>query len=250
MRIVPSRSGHPLTNMTFGPHGVEVSADSCESAVLGWDDYGQVDFVMDTKLGRDGWVITDWGSRFGVAVWVSGAYVGTTRPIDVATSTAWRRYIRWSSGPSLVGRSLPVLPGTTAFTAYESERATLGALCLIVHDDVSLRQRLGDATRMTSLAQELTAGVQKFSNGATGAGWDSTDIHVAMRQAGFVHRHIRPLTAHGLPSLDQVMAEVEARLRSNPYRRDRAVDRNQVERIVRRDFLDVKPWPFASLVDD
>ena len=240
--------------MTFGPHGVEVSADCCESAVLGWDDYGHVDHAMDNKPVRDGWVVTFWASGragpFGVAIRTSGRHAEATQPIATATSTAWRRFNRWSSGPSLVGRSLPVLPGTTAFTRYERELSTLSALCAIVLDDMSLRERLSDETRMTRLAAEFNAGLSTVNVARTGAGRDSTDIHVAMRQAGFVHRYSRPLTASGLPSLDRVMDEVEARLRSNPYRTDRVVDRDLVERIVRRDYLDLKPWPFTSLVDD
>ncbi len=222
--------------------------------MLGWDDYGQVDDVMDNKPVRDGWVITFWAAgragAFGVAIRTSGHHAETTRPIATATSTAWRRFNRWSSGPSLVGRSLPVLPGTTVFTRYERELSTLSVLCAIVHDDVSLRERLGDATRVTRLAAEFNAGLSTVNAAGTGTGRDSTDIHVAMRQAGFVHRYTRPLTAKGLPSLDRVMDEVEARLRANPYRTGRAVDRDEVERIARRDYLDLKPWPFTSLVDD
>jgi hypothetical protein len=103
---------------------------------------------------------------------------------------------------------------------------------------------------MVQLARDMIAGLAKFGITSTGVGRDSTDIHVAMQQAGFVHRYNRPLSAKRLPSVDEIVAAVEVRLRSNPYRTGREIDHVQVDRIVRRDFLDIEPWPFGALVDD
>ncbi len=47
----------------------------------------------------------------------------------------------------------------------------------------------------------------------------------------------------------EVTDRVCAALAANPYRIGRDTDRGEVERIVRRDFVDVEPWPFGALLD-
>jgi hypothetical protein len=229
-----------------------VSTEVCEPVLLDWDAFGQLDSVMDGKPARDGWAIVPWtvgrAGGFGVAVRVSGRFEGTAAPLLKATSRRWSG--RDSSRSSLTGRSLPVLRGRSVASAFLDEYSVLLALCSVVHDDAAVRPRLDDGERAARLASDLSRTSLRFRAIPTGAGRDSTDIHVALRQAGFVHRYNRPLTDAGLPSVDTVVTEVVERLRANPYRQGRPIDRLQVEQIVRRDYLDVQPWPFAALVAD
>lgn len=251
LRVVPTGARRPVTSLTFRPDGVDVAVADCSPVLLAWDDYGEVDHVMDTTPRRAGWVLTFWTSGragvFGVAVGVSGTYAEQTSAISAKTSTVWRRLNRFG-GPSLAGRSLPVLPGTTIATRCTRELATLGALCSVLSDDPLLRQRLQDITRMSQLACDVLADMLSLPSNRTGIGREATDIHVAMKQAGLIHRYGRPLTTVGMPTPEEAVEQVVATLRSNPYRDGREVDRDQVERVVRRDFLDVDPWPFSALV--
>jgi hypothetical protein len=98
-----------------------------------------------------------------------------------------------------------------------------------------------------ALAKDFASGLLRWHYVGTGLGWDSTDIHVAMRQAGFVHQFTRPLDRSQLPSIDDAVAEVMARLAVNPHRVGRPADRDEVEKIVRKDYLDIEPWPFSAL---
>jgi hypothetical protein len=120
----------------------------------------------------------------------------------------------------------------------------------VLHTQKNLRPRLDNADRVNRLASDLQAGWLGHPIPHTGVGRDSTDIHTALRQGGFVHRFRRPLTTLGMPTVDEVVSRVEELMRANPYRADRTNDRAQIERIVRRDYAEVKPWPFVALVDD
>ena len=102
---------------------------------------------------------------------------------------------------------------------------------------------------MTRLAADMAEGMLDAASYPDGLGRDTTDIHVAIRQAGLAYPYGRPLTKIGLPQLGPAADKVEANLRANPYREGRPIDRNEVERLIRDDYLDVKPWPFAALVD-
>jgi hypothetical protein len=208
---------------------------------------------MDGGPPKDGWSIVPWavgrGGEFGVAVRVSGTLEAAAGKILRATSTFWRRFSGAGSS-SLTGRSLPVLTGATLATTYSPERATLKVLCLVLCNDSFLRPRLDDASRMDRLAADMEGGMLSAPSYPDGLGRDATDIHVAIRQAGLAHLYGRPLTKKtGLTQLEAAADEVEANLRANPYREGRPINHGQVEQIIRDDYLNVQPWPFAALID-
>jgi hypothetical protein len=137
----------------------------------------------------------------------------------------------------------------TVFTAALEERSVLAALCTVLHDKRELRVRLDDSGRVHRLAQDLESTRLKGHEPGSGIGPEAVDIHTALTRLGFTHPYTRPLTTQGLPTLAEVTDKVIAALASNPYRVGRAADREQVERIVSRDYLDVEPWPLAALVN-
>ena len=242
----------PLTAMRFLPDGLGVSAPSCAEVALPWDLFGHLHSIMDGDAPQDGWSLVPWadgrGGAFGVAVRVSGTLEAAATSILKATSTFWRKF-QGAGSSILTGRSLPVLTAATLATTYSPELATLSVLCLLLCNEPPLRPRLDDASRMERLAADIERGMLSPPSYPDGLGRDTTDIHVAIRQAGLAHPYGRPLTKTGLPQLDAAADKVEANLRANPYREGRPIDRGQVERIIRDDYLDVEPWPFAALVD-
>ena len=230
---------------------MDIWTGSCEPVSLPWTDFENVRSIMDAQPPRDGWAIVFWSTGkfdgFGVAIRLSGSYADKSASILSATRTFGRRA---TSGTSLTGRSAPVLPGTTVMTRFEAEFWTLTTLCKLVAHDDRARARLDDAERVKRLARDLATGMLKPHPLGTGIGRDSTDIHVALQQLGFVHPMNRPLTSVGIPTVSEIADKVEAALRSNRFRVGRESDRAQIEEIVRRDYVDVEPWPFGALVDD
>lgn len=91
--------------------------------------------------------------------------------------------------------------------------------------------------------------VSNSARSASGLSGDAVDIHFALVGFGYRHRYTRLLSSSTVPTAAEVTDQVHAALASNPHRSARDSDREEVERIVRRDFVDVEPWPFAALVD-
>ncbi len=112
-----------------------------------------------------------------------------------------------------------------------------------------LRSRLEDNDRVRRLASELDSQRLKLAEQGTGIAHDAVDIHFALTRLGYTHRYTRPLPSSSQPTAAEVTDRVCAALAANPYRIGRETDRDQVKRIVRRDFVDVEPWPFGSLLD-
>jgi hypothetical protein len=245
----PPHKRRALTTLCFAPDGVIASAGSASPVLLDWNAYGHVGSVLDGTPDQDGWIIGDWaGSGIGVAVRVSGCYEQSASEVVSATLSVWRRFE--SGMPGLwTGRSLPVLIGHTLFTASAPEYAVLAALCTAVHDNLRLRTKLGDLDRMRHLARDLNIKRPTLRVPPTGLDRDSVDIHAALIALGFTHRYTRPLTTIGLPTTAEVTDRVVDALDANPHRGGRAIDREQIERIVSRDYVDVEPWPFAALAE-
>jgi hypothetical protein len=201
----------------------------------------------------DSWEIAPWlqgrNGSDGVAVRAVGRCKEDTQWLFRAT-TNWGRRVVLAMGAMVPGTVLPIVPSVSFTSIANPECDTLEALCTVLCLESTLRERLGDRGRVEALAKDFASGLLRWHYVGTGLGWDSTDIHVAMRQAGYVHQFTRPLDRAQLPSIDDAVAEVMARLASNPHRVGRPADRDEVEKIVRKDYLDIEPWPFSALTRD
>jgi hypothetical protein len=172
-----------------------------------------------------------------------------TADIHSATTSVWRRF-NASMGSTLNGRKLPVLTSNHPLHGSYREFSLLAALCAVLHDMPELRPRLGNNERVRRLANELDSQRLKLGVQATGISRDAVDIHVALTRLGYTHRYTRPLSSSSSqPTVAEVTDRVCAALAANPYRTGRETDREQVERIVRREYVDVEPWPFGALLD-
>jgi len=254
LTFVPVHARRALASLTCLPAGLQLTGRRTSTALLTWDDFERIDLDLENAIDPGCWSISGWGrSRYGengsigVGVRCDPSYGDDVRQLYTECQTLWRR-VKWASEPSR--KALPVLPRSVIFIPHFGELATLRILADVLHTHERLRSRLDDGERTGRLADCLRAQWLEDPIPRTGAGRDSTDIHTALRQGGFVHPFGRPLTTTGLPTVEEVADRVEELLRANPYRAGRTNDRAQIEAIVRRDYTDVKPWPFAALVDD
>jgi hypothetical protein len=249
--MITVTSGVPrrAIRLRFEPEGVVLVAGGCPEAPLPWDAYGNIDPELDRKPPRDGWRIVHWstgrGGLFGIAVQVSGA-METSQAGIVAEFGSWGADV----ASPFTGRTLPVYPAKTVFTACHPMRWTLHTLCEILRDTPELRGRLADRIRTTRLASEIVSGAVGVFEPPGGLRSSSVDVLAAIRRAGFVHPRMRPVGSERLPTIDAAVGRVESLLAENLFRSGRSIDRRQIERLVRRAYLDVAPWPFAALVDD
>jgi hypothetical protein len=243
--------GHaPLVELHLGVEGATVTATGCAPVLLSWADYRTRLPEVGMNSPSDSWEIAPWlrgrSGSDGVALRPVGRCAVDTRLLYKATTTWGRRFVVAMGTPGL-GPMLPIAPRASMASMFNPEVDTLEALCTVLCLEPELRGRLGDRARMELLAADLSAGMLRWHFVGTGVGWDSTDIHVAMRQAGFTHGFDRPLDQAALPTLDDAVDEVVARLAANPHRVGRPARRDEVEKILRKDYFDVEPWPFSAL---
>jgi hypothetical protein len=152
----------------------------------------------------------------------------------------WRRLHRWAESGLLTGDLLPILATASVLTAYTREWDTLRSLAAVLSARPDLRSRLAEPARMTRLASDLTTGLFAAPVERTGARRDTTDIVVALRQAGFSHHPFgRPLGAQPMPSLAEIIRATRTRLDAirlpaRPSRRRRHDRQRCPQRLPRR----------------
>jgi len=223
------------------------------SVALPWERYGNVHHVMDRVVG-DGWAVTAYAyggaSAFGLAVVVSGEFASAAHDLHELTMTRWRRLVTWGSNveSTLTGRELPVLTAHGP-RQFDAERGTVTALMMVLVGNPQMRARLSDPSTVGRLVSDLANGLVPLVYESGGIGRDSVDFIWALHQAGYVHRYGRPLTVTDLPPLSEVMRTTQELLERNPYRSGRQTDTALLEKLVRRHYYDVAPWPFRALVD-
>ena len=244
VRFVPN--GAPaLATLTFGQEGLSVSIDSVGVVVLPWDLWGAVNVNLDSSTDRDGWVLAT-SEDAAVHLRVTGALQRDARAL-LAANRRLGRTVR-KLGRTSGGAAITVLTAGYVST-FRHEMETLNVLCRLLHDRRALRERLGDRSRMSLLVAELRRGIHVGGRpGHFGVRRDSVDVDVAIRGAGLAWPYGRPLSPTERPSLDSAVERVEQRLQANPYRAGRRLDHDLVVHIVRKEVVDVEPWPFSALV--
>ncbi len=238
-----------LATLCFGQEGMAASIDDVGVVVLPWALWGVLNVSLDASPGRDGWVLASMGHHDpsgGIELRVAGEPERQAARLAAANRRWGRtvRQLRQSSG----GSALAVLPAGY-FSTFQHELETLSMLCRLLHDRPALHERLGDRSRMSILAAELRSGIRIGGRpGHFGVRRDSVDVDVAIRSAGLNWRYGRPLSPNERPALDSAVERVEQRLQANPYRAGRRLDHDLVVHIVRKEVVDVEPWPFSALV--
>ena len=138
---------------------------------------------------------------------------------------------------------------TTALRSTRAGHDTLLALTSVLAHRPDMRARLADPHTVGRLAADLAAGMRErpddhvptFSVG-------DLDVALALYRCGLVFEHGRPLPGEVVEP-DEARQRVHATLDTMPLRGRRRPDPATIERVVRRRYLDVEPWPFAALLD-
>ncbi|HEY4333199.1 MAG TPA: hypothetical protein VGM78_11540 [Ilumatobacteraceae bacterium] len=217
--------------------------------LLPWHEYRGVAPEWDDSSVPASWSLESYGdaqTQPGVTLRLSGTLAHDASAICQQT-TGWWRKMRSASRATKQGRLVMVAPLQSSCT---DELATLTALFALLRTRPALRERLVEPERLQRLATDMTDGLLPMPTEISGARRESTDMIVAVHQAGFSYEFRRPLSAAGRPSLDEVVAKTLPVLDANPYRHGLTADPEQLAQIVRRVYLDVQPWPFSALVDD
>jgi hypothetical protein len=221
----------------------------CAPVALPWVAY------HDTGWMRDGPPVDAWGvsqqlsgRTFGIGVVVTGQLDADARAIYGATTTRSQRLSGFVPG----GARQHVVPIVVARFVYtEFEYPVLRTLCQVLADRPELRSALADPSRVGRLAADLSSTNLKFAPDHAGSGVrpSSVDLGVAMARCGYHHKYNRPLPGDPLPTVDEIVDRVQQRLHQNPPGPGHDVEREDIERLARRAYLDVEPWPFQALFD-
>ena len=231
--ILPARSRHSAS-ILLAPDRVSVwSGDAF--AHLAWDDFGP---------GRSWWIswfTTLRGGAMGIGVRVDGDAVEATAPVRAATNT----WLTWSSRLGRPGVVLPLLP---IGGSVDAERETLAALCTHLAQNPTIRPGLADPERGRRLIRDLAHGARRSGAEPSGLRRTTVEVLTALRGLGYIHRLFgRPLPSDKPAPLETIVEQVLGRIRQSPYARHLSISPERAGRVIRRQYLDVEPWPFAAL---
>lgn len=251
--LIPGRPHRGTAAVVLTPAGLLVSSLGA-AASLPWDDVDAGPSVDAWTIGRPtGWRIgpcaIGQNGEVGIALHLGPAAHDRLSPVLATLPTFRNRLNHWASG---LPASLPIVPlrsrSTTGFPPG-AERQTFAALVNLLHERPGARDRLDRAAATEQLAADLARCRLASGPEPRGVRRATTEVLVALRSCGYRH-HIdgRPVAGDALPSLEDVTDDVLARLAASPYAKGVRVGRKQVERLVRKHYLDVEPWPFGALV--
>jgi hypothetical protein len=177
---------------------------------------------------------------------VHGQYADACRALSDATETRLRHSLLAFSDVTLSGHRIAMLVSMVP-ARYRRERATLAALASVLAARPELRRALSDPTRAARLATDLANGMLPDPPTARRGSPDRARIEHALHTVGGFHRYGRPLPGAAMPSLGEIVALVQSRLRAGPDG-EHGVDDRQIVKLARKQYLDVQPWPFAALL--
>lgn len=245
--FVPAHPSAHGVGLRLSADHVTVGDPSTGLVQLSWDD------LASPEIGRHArttaWSITSWSSgrsgEIGIGLAVEGHYVAATESIRRARRS-WRNRINRFLQEGVV---VPLCAVGHISLAIDRDRQTVQMLSALLVLRPDLRPGLSDDDRVGLLLSDLRATPLGVRSERTGLRRASTEVLAAMRVLGYQHRfHGRPLPDDQMPPLDEVVTKVIERVRSNPYAKGVEIERSNVEQLVRRNYLDVEPWPVGALL--
>lgn len=194
------------------------------------------------------------GSRYEPAYGSGIAAYGDLRPSVGSVLHALPPGSRrgWANAAILRGlRGQDTVPLDVGERSTERDRAsrdTVRALVVVLAASPDVRARLVDRDRIVRLAADLSSdAVEAVWPEVYGFRRQTIEIETALRSLGFEHRWGRPLPGDQLPTVPDAVERVLHWVSLNPYAAGVEIDRHRVEKLVRRLYLDVQPWPFGAL---
>lgn len=247
---IPGSTGRLNADLTLRVDNVALSSGALR-VPLEWDEFRPFPAVAHPESAV--WQFMNWssdgrGQGYGIALALQGDCEDrSSELLSRLTGSMLRlrphRAIRsrvplWSTRLFRLDRSIP------------AERATVSALCHLCVDDESVRTRLDDRDRVVRLVADMQNDALTRYFGERGMSSSSTQIERTMRSLGYVHRiDNRPLPGDQRPSLEEATERVRQAIADDPLAYKNGVDASHVRRLLKADYLDVAPWPFAALLD-
>jgi len=232
--VIPGAPAGKAADAQVAADGLHLAAGGA-TASLAWD-------LCDRPIGdADWWGVSGWlgspGDEQGVALIVVGACDQAVDAVRRAAYTPGNRFLAvFTRRSSLV----PLDTGT--FSVAAAERATFSALCTLLAHRPECRARLSDPAVAGRLAADMRARPQPVKTWGMELRHSTADVHAAMRELGFEHPvENRPIEGEAVPTADEVVPKVLEHLHGK-------VDQKRADELVRHNFVDVEPWPFAALM--
>ena len=251
--VIPGIPTHHAADLRLDATGLAVSTAE-HSIELSWDDWARLRPGMDVfgDLPEPG---NHWGfvpfildrGQAGVALKGTGSIEAALAPLKAEFDTTRNRVSRrmamltarsavplWADATGLLLRSLRGLPDLT----------TISVLAQVLNAEPALRDRVAaEPSRLASgLSRPMGWPVQH-----DGGRRETVETITALRTLGYRHTYGRPMPGDHLAPVDEVVDAVLGAIARNPYSEGFHPSRTGVETIVRRDYLDIEPWPFEAL---
>jgi hypothetical protein len=195
------------------------------------------------------WQIGPWPTHrrgvFGVAILVPSGH-----PSVAAFKPTWP--LRGLLHPWLYANAIPIRLDVGSY--YDPPTSTLYELMALLTRFPEWRARLGEPARATALAEALSTRCVASRPPRTGVRRRTVEILGALGRgplkSGLPGSGERPVS--GDPSFRpaRIVAEVEAALDRNPFVEALHITHDEVAGTLHRQYLDLEPWPFESLVSE
>lgn len=242
--LIPGSPSGRSCDLLLAPDFVVIQADDV-AARLHWRDFS----TTESSVGAEGrWCVTRWsfgrGGDIGVGIALEGCYVDATEEL---------RRRRWSL-TNRINRSLesgvvaPLCAIGHISRAVDADRAMVSVLCSVLAERPAARQRLDDARTVRRLIDDMVSQPHAVVPFVMGSKRRTVEILTALRSLGYEHRlGGRPLPDEKVPTLDELVPLVLAKVRASPYAQGLKIDHAMVRDVVNRRYVSINPWPVTEL---
>lgn len=250
--VLRGRRWFRSADLRLSPEAAEVRARG-ETLRLEWDDFRHQEFPLSGEAvdaPADGWWISPWTAGelgpSGVAVGLGAGYVARATRVRKA-ARGWRVHLDTSSSRR---RLIPLWPIDVVSLGAENDRRAVEVVASLAASRPSVRERLSDEDRVRRLIDDMRDMRWAIEPFRMGGRRRVVEVLTTMRLLGYEHRFGgRPLPGEPLPTADEVVETVLAKVHDSPYTSGLSFDERFVRDVVERHYLSVEPWPVAALLD-
>jgi hypothetical protein len=232
---LPGRPTRHSADLLLRPDGVELRRGDAVCR-LSWVGYARGDWVVTHH--------TAYRNPSGVAVVLPD-------PVEAGAAAVWartrtvRNRVRSVNAPS--GWVIPLSTRVSDGWAGLAERDTLTALVTLLATAEKARARLTDPDTVAALIADMATGAFAAREECVGGRRTTFEILGALRRLGYRHRNGGRPVPGWTADVETVVADVRRSLAANRYVRGLHFPEERIRAKVLREYINVKPWPFAAL---